>query len=827
MIPLHIRITIFFLCIIAIVNGNVSAQPIATYGTHFTFAIPEGPDNLVDPFGPADSSQLYLYIITSGCGTGKITSPSGYSTTFSFTSKDVTTIRLPYSLMLRNDLGKQLKGILIETTEPVQVIFHDFFASAGEMTQIYPDDALDTSYRIATWGIYNDPTENNKTEFVITAPYDNTVVTVEPAVTPVGSVNNNTVTTTLNKGECYIVKADSNGIPAGTSLSGSLVRSTKPVSVISGLTCGYVPLGTEACNELLNMELPRRLTDTIFYTAPFSDYPAYGLMFVSDVPDFFAISGGGLTYQSSNGVVEIPFVNRQEVFTVTAPAHCYQFSLGFELNRATALSDPSMITVMPRSQFLDSLEWFVPNFQGSFGQPFPNFVTIIYPTTAGAQLQLDGLPARTQGKPQPIFGTTYSFINVQIPGGIHHIKSSEPVFAFASGFSVADAYSYNIGETMPVFCDSLLSTFTFDTTEANTCHDFTVAVHLKKSICDDLTFVHIELPFDTKLFSLLGIDAGPVAQANIITVDTSLPGLISIDVIGAPTLDGDTICLFRFHAGPTTSRSLLTLQGSLARRKPSCTNLQELRTLSQFLPILEARDTEFTKFAFQIGTAKAGDKAVGVLSLVNTLQTPTDSLKLRLQYNHDLLLLQTISPSSLLTTIPSFTIKQIDASTDEVTVRSPLPVLQTGSVLNCIFDVFETNKTSTPVLFGVSLSNDRACPLDIIANADSTSFMISDSCGSQFLAQALRGEALRLLSIIPNPASQSIVITFVQALPRTIASISLSNVLGVEVRHWNEQTIYGCSSLIPKDISGLPAGAYFLNIDIQGRHCSSTVMIRN
>ncbi len=826
MIPLHIRITIFFLCIVAIHSGNVCAQPIPTYGTHFTFAIPEGPDNLIDPFGPADSSQIYLYIITSGCGTGKITSPSGYSTTFSFTSKDVTTIRLPYSLILLNDLGKQPKGILIETTEPVQVIFHDFFASAGEMTQIYPDDALDTSYRIATWGIYNDPTENNKTEFVITAPYDNTNVTIEPAVRPVGAVNNNTVTTTLNKGECYIVKADSNGIPSGTSLSGSLVRSTKPVSVISGLTCGYVPLGTEACNELLNMELPRRLTDTIFYTAPFSDYPAYGLMFVSDVADFFAISGGGLTYQSSNGVIEIPFVNRQEVFTVTAPAHCYQFSLGFELNRISALSDPSMITVMPRSQFLDSLEWFVPNFQGSFGQPFPNFVTIIYPTTAEAQLELDGLPAKTQATPLPIFGTTYSFINVQIPGGIHHIKSSEPVFAFASGFSVADAYSYNIGQTMPVVCDSLLSTFTVDTTEAKTCHDFTVAVHLKKSICDDLTFVHIELPFDTTLFSLLGIDAGPVAQANIMTIDTSIAGMISIDVIGAPTLDGDTICLFHFYAGPTASKSLLTLQGSIARRKPSCTNLQELRTLTQFLSIVEARDTEFTKFAFQIGTAKAGELAVGALSLTNALQTQTNSLTLRLQYNHDLLSLKTIAPSTLVTTIPPFTINKLDASTDEVIVSAPLPVLQTGRVLNCIFDVFETNVTSTPILFAVTLNNNRLCPLDIIANADTTSFTITDSCGSQFLGQALRSEPLHL-TISPNPASQSIVISFSQPLPSISVSVGLSNILGMEVRHWEDQAISGSTTLSPKDVSGLPTGAYFLNIDIQGRHYSSAVMIRN
>src|SRR5436305_4585106 len=110
---------------------------------------------------------------------------------------------LPYFLMHLHDLGKTNKGIVIKTSQPVNVTFHDILFDAGEATQIYPDEALDTGYHITTWGLYNDPGENNHSQFIVTAREDNTDVTIIPSVNTAGSHRAGVpIQTTLDRGEC-------------------------------------------------------------------------------------------------------------------------------------------------------------------------------------------------------------------------------------------------------------------------------------------------------------------------------------------------------------------------------------------------------------------------------------------------------------------------------------------------------------------------------------------------------------------------------------------------------------------------------------------------
>src|SRR5256885_2123057 len=94
------------------------AQLLPRAGTHFTFGIPEGADALT---GSLESSDLFLNIVSEHSGKGIITSPSGFCQEFSFSSGKVATITLPINLMHLNDLGKTNKGILVRTSQPVNV----------------------------------------------------------------------------------------------------------------------------------------------------------------------------------------------------------------------------------------------------------------------------------------------------------------------------------------------------------------------------------------------------------------------------------------------------------------------------------------------------------------------------------------------------------------------------------------------------------------------------------------------------------------------------------------------------------------------------------
>src|SRR5690349_4951450 len=123
----HLWITVLLLCSLG--SLSVYAQNgLPTVGTQFTFAIPEGADNLINPAtGTTDSSQILLYVLSSSEGTGSVWSPSGVSFPFTFCRDTVTTVIIPYRLMHLHDVGKTTKGIIVQTSEPVQLILHDYF----------------------------------------------------------------------------------------------------------------------------------------------------------------------------------------------------------------------------------------------------------------------------------------------------------------------------------------------------------------------------------------------------------------------------------------------------------------------------------------------------------------------------------------------------------------------------------------------------------------------------------------------------------------------------------------------------------------------------
>lgn len=831
------------LAVIAISTRYVSAQEVLpTIGTRFTFAIPEGADNLVDVVsGARDSSKLFLYFVSSTAGTATISSPSGYSITMSFCKDTATVFELPYYLMHLNDVGKTNKGILVETSVPVQLVFHDYFQSGGEVTQLYPDEALDTAYTIATWGLYNDiylnwstgsfSHENNRTEFVITAPYDSTFVTITPAVQPIGIPNSfPKLTVRLDRGEAYIIKADSTSLPTNTSLSGSRVSSTKPVSVISASTCGYVPaLPFEACNELLNMELPKRFTDTIYYTAGFSGSPLYALVFISDTKSFFVITSGGKTFQTNTGVLLIPSLSGPMQCYVTAQAKCYQLSVSVDATGSYGFSDPSIFNVLPRSLYIDSLQWYAPDNLG-VGQFDVQFISIIYPQTAESQIMLDGksiLPAVTA--PQTILGTAYSTIIIQVQPGVHKLISPEPIYAYASGFDLADSYSYNLTGILPptkILLDTVHSGLTIDTS-ANTsavftCRDFTIPVRLIKDSRDNLSDIHGQFQYDPQLATIISVEPKSIAPGNIFTSDISVPGIIRFNLSGSPVIKtSDSICILHFLARGKTGTFTISTSDTLEAAIGDCFGLEkQIQNLSKSLTINMARDTSYAAFAVSIDSAKAGEIAIGSINLIKPLADPITSLTVRLNYDHDLL--DFISPT------PVFT--KIDTQTDEFTIdfNPPYNSSVVGELLKLNFRVFtaKSSKTSITASF-TNIGNQRECPLDILAPQASTQFGMSDTCATTILREHLNGSVIKVARIVPNPVTESMSIEFDHALPQSTATILITNVLGQTVREWNEPVSANQTSLHSPKLSELAPGPYFFDISLGGMKFSGSFLIRN
>ncbi|HYM33862.1 MAG TPA: T9SS type A sorting domain-containing protein, partial [Steroidobacteraceae bacterium] len=682
-------------------------------------------------------------------------------------------------------------------------------AAAGEMTQLCPDQSLGTSYRLGTWGIYNDPGEDNKTEFVITATTDGTSVTITPAVTPVGSADASPFTVELNRGECYIVKADANASPPETSLSGSFLTATKPVSVISGLTCGYVPLGGEACNELLNAPLPAQYVDTVFYTAPFSDFTGYGLLFVSDVKDYFAISANGLTYQSTNGIIAIPTTTDPQQFTTTAFAQCYELSVGSSITR-DGLSDPSMVNVMPLSQWIDSLQWYLPDvIDPTFGNHYSNFVSVIYPTAAEPSILLDGAQITSFGASNVIAGSPYSSIVVQILPGSHSLTSPMPVYAFASEFSFADAYSYNVGAMVPTSTSWQVSLDSI--TSPRLCTDFAVALRLHTTATSHPTKIHCDLTYDPTFFTLLSIDRGAVATANNAVIKNTVPD-ISVDLSNLPEIvTGDTIIVAHFHCGVMSGATSMSLTYSIDNG-PNCVESSNSQTTN--FAIANISDSEHAAFALQIPPALPGNTTTGAFSLVGVPADPIKAVTVRLQYDHDVMLWRSFQGGAIVGSGYTATpITNLDPRTDQATITFSPEVMKAGELLKFLFDVYLAKADSSNVICSTDIVNDRPCPpLTILAEPIGSTFTVLDACGTKTMRAALDGVLPSIDKIVPNPTTGQVTISFNLPLAKTNYSVNIINVMGECVRVASGSVSDGAESLSPLDLSGLPNGSYFLEI---------------
>jgi hypothetical protein len=466
-----------------------------------------------------------------------------------------------------DDLGKTEKGLLVHTTEPVNLVLHDYIPYGGDATQILPDGALDTSYITCGWGIWNDPTdgENDLNEFLVTATADSTFLTITPSVnTLMGQPNNVPFLVMLNRGECYIVKADTSDHPSDPSLSGSIVRATKPVSVISGLTCGYVPVGIQACNELMDELIGRKWWGTHFFMQPLDVNDLGGQLVLTSSADFKA-NINGITYTSSNDRLAIQFTGNLEIHTLDTrgnpfPVEAHQLTRSYSDCGVSQMGDPSLVTILDTSYYADTALWNTPSFE------FSDYVPVICPTADLDIATLDGTPLDQLGAPATVInGSSYSAIDPEVQPGLHEIISPDPIFAISAGFLDADAYTFiagTAGSQLPR--DSIKHPVVLQADSAMTCTDFTVTASLATPILssEGVNSLTLTMTYDPSAIELVAVIPLALLNNATFTIDTSTSGTLTITVLGTPLITGDTLFQVIFEGLQSKIATNLGVSGS-------------------------------------------------------------------------------------------------------------------------------------------------------------------------------------------------------------------------------------------------------------------------
>jgi hypothetical protein len=386
-------------------------------------------------------------------------------------------------------------GIHITSDAPIVVYVIARYAYTSDGFLAIPSSALGTHYINM---VYQEPSLNKTGLFApftgVTAAYDNTEINFTMGGGPEGidasPMENGqlvhtgeTTNQTLNQGDVWLLSI--NG--PRQDLSGSIFKSDKPVSIVSGINCANFPLGNAWCDYTVEMELPVYSWGKQYYVTPMKGRHYNGIIRIFASEDNTNVfrdnvligniaKGGGATI--GVGYLETrvwPKVDENgnaiapHIATIHADkpiAVMYYNTGGQEENGNVQNTDPFMMTFTPVEQFGNQIYFASPNSANGVNLFPENYVNIIF--EANSNEIPDDLIFADLSKPNPswvkvkdYFGPAFENFVVPYNGrlfanktiklsteGVFGLKSTTtPIGAYSFGFGPYDSYGYPTAAT--------------------------------------------------------------------------------------------------------------------------------------------------------------------------------------------------------------------------------------------------------------------------------------------------------------------------------------------------------------------------------------------
>ena len=295
----------------------------------------------------------------------------------------------------------------------------------------------------------------------IVAHEDGTNVTVYPRSSAFGRVEHKAVTLfytgsdtslTLNRGETVYMKTDND-------MTGSIVKSTSPITLLSGMKCTQVPQGLQRCDHLVEQIPPVSTWGSRFVTVPLQRRKSYDI--------FRFIAGHNCTsvtvncVVSTSGEVRAPIefqLNEIEFreINISSTHYCIvsssdrilvvQYSIGTEGDGISA--DPFMAILPPTDRASHQYTFVTP---GSSVQEYDHFINLVIPATfyQPDQITFDGQPLLTLTNdivPIAINGpAAYYAARVELDDGSHTLSHSNVLAQMGLlvyGYGIKNSYGY-------------------------------------------------------------------------------------------------------------------------------------------------------------------------------------------------------------------------------------------------------------------------------------------------------------------------------------------------------------------------------------------------
>ena len=357
-------------------------------------------------------------------------------------------IVLPGDLRMGGSTGIEKKGIRLTSDKPITVHGLEKADGRGEAFLVLPVDSLGRYYIVATYF----PVLNAIVQ--VTAKEDNTVVlfSLKTKSKDDGSVSyggkhygdGDVLNVTLNALDVFQVLGTSN-------LTGTVVRSSKPIAVFSGNDCTWVPYQYQACNQLIEQIPPVGGWGKHFITSPTPNNPGGDIFHIiaSQNNTDLRINGKFITkiQKGLSHDVEALWNQSLEIST-SQPSLVVQYTKFSEGKSTTMSIVPSTI-------------WYSNDFSvyveggGSGVDGNENFVNVVTQTYSRSNLHVRGPLKEVPMKWTILPGGNFSQVSLNLSrSGLYHIFHNNPLEHFMAvvygkksdfRFSFPAGFKYDLG----------------------------------------------------------------------------------------------------------------------------------------------------------------------------------------------------------------------------------------------------------------------------------------------------------------------------------------------------------------------------------------------
>ncbi len=397
----------------------------------------------------------------------------GYYTNYTISAGMATTIVIPTNIADTLEGEVTGNGIHILAQDDISVYGLSYMQYTSAGYGALPVSALGTNYIIPGWMTwYGSP--GWESEFMVVGTAKGTTVTITPTVQDdSGQLSAGApFVTNIDEGETFQVQSRYG------ELAGSIISADKPISVFAGDEGTYVPNQSSGYGNMLLEEIPPTAAwGERFFTAPLalrSGGDSFEIVAAEDQTTVWT-NGTLMTTMASKGDIYQFQLGDSCAFVADKPILLCQFGNGSAWSGEPG--DPCMMTIPPFEQFLSTYTVTTPSFSTNVlnydGTPmvWTNFANIVVTNIGAGYIYCDGFVI-DPGNFAPIGDSGFSYAQIPLLPGSHHLTSSTPFGLFMYGLAwYDDTYSYpggfslgSIANVNAIFLAPQNSTNSVDTT---------------------------------------------------------------------------------------------------------------------------------------------------------------------------------------------------------------------------------------------------------------------------------------------------------------------------------------------------------------------------